>query len=207
VVIDFETTTPAGRRPEPIDVAAVSLRWAGTGFDEVGRYSALIQPPAHAPVTGFDTEQTGITADMVAAAPPAAEAMAALDATFKPDGPYLLVAHNAPTEAGLLYDHRDHCPLLAATSLIDTLRLARVAFPGLDTHRLDALLHHLHVPRPADRHRALADVEATAQVFARIIDEGIRARIWRSVAALRDDAGYRARAAEPEQGTLFGQPS
>jgi DNA polymerase-3 subunit epsilon len=204
VIIDFETTTPTGRRPEPIDVASVALRWQQGAFIETGRFSALIQPPAHAPVTRFDTEQTGITAAMVADQPPAPEVLAALDATLDDDHPRLLVAHNAPIEAGLLYDYRAHCARLALTPLLDTVRLARVIYPDLDTHRLDALLHHLQIHRPPDRHRALPDVEATAKVFERIIADGTRAGTWRSVAELRSDAGYTPRAVEPIQESLFG---
>jgi len=66
VVIDFEGDTPAGARPEPIEVAALFLEYGDDVWLQAGRYASLIRPPVHAPVTGFDTGQTGITAAMVA---------------------------------------------------------------------------------------------------------------------------------------------
>ncbi len=154
-VIDFEATTPVGARPEPIDVAAIQLRLNGGTWVQAGRFSQLMRPPQHAPLTPFDTAQTGITPQMVAAAEPAAVVLAALDAAFASDQPCLLVAHHASTEAGMLHDYRDHCPNLAHTDLLDTVKLARVLYPQLPSHKLDTLLAHLGIPQPPGRHRAL----------------------------------------------------
>jgi Exonuclease len=79
VVIDFESTTPAGHRTEPTEVAAIQLRVRDTRLIEIGRFCALMKPPEHAPVTRFDTKQTGITPWMVAHQPPASEVLADLD--------------------------------------------------------------------------------------------------------------------------------
>jgi DNA polymerase III subunit epsilon len=202
VVIDFEATTPAGHRPEPIDVAAVALRATGGGLREVSRFAGLIRPPGHAPVTPFDTEQTGITVAMVAERPAAAEVLAQLDSRLT-EPPYLLVAHNAPTEAGILYDYRLHCPTLATIDFLDTVRLARAVFPDLYSHRLDVLINHLGIRRPIDRHRAMPDVEITVAVFSRILAEGASTGRWRTLRQVREDGLYGARAGRPEQEALF----
>ncbi len=74
VVIDFETTTPSGARPEPIDVAALWLHARdGVPVRTGRRFQALIRPPAHAPVSASDTYQTGITPVMVASQPAASQ--------------------------------------------------------------------------------------------------------------------------------------
>ena len=104
---------------------------------EPARFTQLMRPPAHAPVTPFDTGQTGITPQMVATRPPASEVLAELDAWFTCPQPWLLVAHHAPTEAAVLYNYRQHCPRLAATHLLDPVRLARPRHP------------RPHPPRPA----------------------------------------------------------
>ncbi|MEV6595111.1 hypothetical protein [Streptomyces acidicola] len=59
VTVDFETLTPAGRRPSPIEVAAQARKLTpdGTWRDE-GRFEELIRPPQDVPVTGADTAQT-----------------------------------------------------------------------------------------------------------------------------------------------------
>ncbi|MGW5161189.1 exonuclease domain-containing protein [Nonomuraea wenchangensis] len=54
----------------------------------------------------------------------------------------------------------------AGIPLVCTVKLARLAYPELPRHNLDALLRHLRIPRPADRHRALPDVLVTVAVLA-----------------------------------------
>jgi len=200
VVIDFEATTPRGRRPEPIEVAAMAIRVTSPSGPalEVARFSELIRPPDHAPITAFDTGQTGITPEMVADRPDAREVLAELDAHLTAP-PYLLVAHNAPTEAGLLYDYRDACPTLAHIDLLDTVPLARAAYPELPSHRLDVLMQHLAIATRPDRHRALADVEITAQLFTTLV----RTTTFPTLSELRRVGLRRARANEPSQESLF----
>ncbi|MGH3489022.1 MAG: 3'-5' exonuclease [Actinopolymorphaceae bacterium] len=136
---------------------------------------------------------------------PAAEVLAKLDADVQLGPSSVLVAHHAPAEAGILYAYRRHCPRLAATHLLDTVRLGRAAYPDLHSHSLDMLIHHLRLRRPANRHRAMADVEVTAKVFAALLAHGARTGLWTRLRDLRDVAGYEAKATRPEQGTLFDE--
>jgi DNA polymerase III epsilon subunit-like protein len=202
-VIDFEATTPAGRRPEPIDVAIIQIRLDSGRWAEAGRFSKLMCPPPHAPVTPFDTAQTGITPQMTATAEPAAVVLAELDATFPGDQPRLLVAHHASTEAGILHDYRDHCPRLAHTDLLDTVRLARVLYPHLPSHKLDTLLAYLGIPQPPGRHRALPDVQATAHVFCEMLAYADKSLTWASLRDLRRAGLVVAKANRPQQDGLF----
>ncbi|GLY33400.1 hypothetical protein Kisp02_67650 [Kineosporia sp. NBRC 101731] len=198
VVIDFEGTTPKGYRPEPIDVAVVQIGLKDGRLQRGDQFQALMCPPVHAPLTPMGTDRTGITAAMLVGQPPARTVLSRLDATLM-QPPYLLVAHHAPTEAGILYDYRDACPRLAATMVLDTVRMARIVYPQLPTHRLDMLLLHLNIPRPHDRHRAMPDVQVTATLFVQMLREGP----WRSLSDLCKDAGYPAKAAQPFQEELF----
>ncbi len=203
-VIDFETTTPRGYSPEPIEVAVISLRAHGTQLTETARFTELMRPPGHAPVTPFDTGQTGITTQMLATMPPASQVLAKLDTWLTSPQPWLLVAHHAPTEAAVLYNYRKCCPRLAATHLLDTVRLSRAVYPGLHSHGLDVLRDHLKIPRPPDRHRPLPDTQVTVQLFRRLIDEGAQAGLWDTLRQVRKAGGYEARATRPRQETLFG---
>lgn len=203
-VIDFEATTPRGHRPEPIEVAVISLRAQGTELTEVARFTALMQPPSHAPITPMDTAQTGIAPHMVAAMPPADEVLAKLDACLTSPQPWLMVAHHAPTESGILYDYRQHCPRLAMTDFLDTVRLSRAIYPGLHSHGLDALRDHLKIPPPPGRHRALPDTQLTATLFIRLISEGAQAALWGNLREIRKVGGCKAKASMPRQETLFG---
>ncbi|MBC8091777.1 MAG: 3'-5' exonuclease [Pseudonocardia sp.] len=200
-VLDFEYTTPTGAPPEPIEVAVQTLHARDGELRRGWTWQALIRPPEHAALTPFDTHQTGITATMLADRPPAAQVLAALDAQFTDIDPLVLVAHSASAEGRILYDQRAHCPHLAHTDLLDTVRLARDRHPDLLRHNLDTLAAHLRIPVPAARHRAMPDVQLTVDVLLALINNEIH---WPDLRALRTVAGYPARAAQPEQGALFG---
>jgi DNA polymerase-3 subunit epsilon len=200
LVIDFEASTPAGSPSEPIEVGAVLLRLAGTALVEVRRFEALMRPPAHAPVTIF---QTGITAAMVADCPPAATVLAAFDATLS-DPPYVTVAHHAATEAGILARYAAACPTLAAAPMLCTRNLARHAYPGLASYSLDTLLNHTQIPIPAARHRALPDAAATAALLPRLLTDGAARHRWSRLHQLLNLAGRPAPSTTAaEQTTLF----
>jgi DNA polymerase-3 subunit epsilon len=171
VVIDFEYTTPTGARPEPIEVAVQAVKIREGSLERIASWEALMRPPQHAEPTTFDTNQTGITLEMLADRPPAAEVLAELDRQFTA-GPYLLIAHNAPAEARILHTFREHCPHLARIDLLDTVRLAKNLYPDLPRHTLDELLAHLKIPTPRHRHRAMPDVQATVDVLAHLIHDG-----------------------------------
>jgi DNA polymerase III epsilon subunit-like protein len=201
IVLDFEGTTPRGYSPEPIEVAAVALRRDGDRWRQTWSFEALMKPPPHAPVTSFEAAQSGITAAMVAHRPGAATVLAEFD-THLTDGPYRLVAHNAATEGGMIYRYRDHCPALAGTHLLDTVKLARALLPDTPGLSLDALIEHLRLPRPARRHRAMPDVEATIALFERLIDVAA-ARGVRTLPDLVRTCGSVAKATLPVQDSIF----
>ncbi|MGH3922922.1 MAG: 3'-5' exonuclease [Pseudonocardiaceae bacterium] len=190
LVIDFEALTPAGRAPEPVEVAAIMLECAASGeLAKTTRFESLMRPPAEVPVTWRD-QASGITPAMLADAPPASEVMAALDRLLPaPDNreaswPYRLVAHSAGTERTLIFGQREHCPVLAATPLLDSVRLARAALRGLSRHGLSELARYLQIPIPTGWHRAMADVELTVVVLIRLLEQGP----WRSLHDLERDA-------------------
>ncbi|MER6349774.1 3'-5' exonuclease [Streptomyces sp. NPDC001595] len=131
---------------------------------ETGRFEDLMRPPADVPVTARDVQLKGITQRMLTSVAPVAVVMARLEARLTTP-PYRLVAHHAFTEAGIIARQAEHCPVLAATPLLDTLRLAKAVVPGLGSYGLDSLLGHFGIPKPAGRHRAMPDVEVTAQVL------------------------------------------
>lgn len=198
-VIDFEYTTPTGAAKEPIEVAVQTLRVEDGQLVRAARGEALMRPPAHAELTSSDTAQTGITPAMLADRPAAAEVLAGLDRRFTA-GPYVLVAHHAPAEASILTAYREHCPNLARLEFLDTVRLARNLYPDLPGHGLDELLHHLRIPTPTDRHRAMPDVQLTTDLFIRMITDSA----WTGLTELRAYAGYKPAGARPEQTVLFG---
>jgi DNA polymerase-3 subunit epsilon len=203
VVIDFEATTPKGARPEPIEVAALAAQdTGGTGLTETARFCELIQPPAHAPITPRDTAENGLRPADVAEARSAGAVLADLDRWLAAP-PCLLVAHSAHVEAGLLYDYREHCPKLATTPVIDTVKLARSTLPGLISYGLDHLMFQLSIPRPPDRHRAMPDVEATTEMFRRLLAQANQTDLYADLGQLTKAIALVPRASRPQQDALF----
>jgi DNA polymerase III subunit epsilon len=200
--INFEATTPAGYPAQPIEVAALALCYRQRAWERGGTSTSLIRPPAFAPVTPADTAQTGLTPDQLRQAPAPAEALGALDRRFIA-GPYLLVAQHAATEAGIIYNQREHCPALARIDFIDTIPLARQIVSGLPNYKLDTLLARFSIKQPADRHRAGADVEVTAQVFFHLIRAADDMPQFADLAALVKTAGRTAKCNIPAQAKLF----
>ncbi|TMR37899.1 3'-5' exonuclease [Nonomuraea zeae] len=144
--------------------------------------------PPDVPVTELFVTHTGITAAMLARAAPAAQVMARLEARLNAP-PYRLVAHSAHTEATLIGGQRRHCPTLAAIPLICTVKLARALLPELRSHKLDLVARRLGLALPADRHRAMPDVELTSKVFTRLTVDGVRTGRWRTLLELQRVGG------------------
>jgi len=210
VVIDFEAVTPRGRRPEPVEVAALAGVITPEGWSETGRFETFIEPPADVPVVDLDNPLTGITRSMLAGAPTAAVALKALeDRLTRP--PYFLVAQGAHAEAGLIHDQAAACPTLARIPLLCTVRMAKKLLPDLPRHRLDDLMAHLRVPTPAGRrHRAMPDVEATRDVFLSLLRIGAESGVFTSLPRLQKVAEITpksvledAKARAPRQEGLF----
>ncbi|GAA2718490.1 MULTISPECIES: 3'-5' exonuclease [Streptomyces] len=203
VVIDFETTTPSGYPAQPIEVAALALRYEKGMWRETGRSTSLIRPPAFAPVTPADTAQTGLTPEQLRHAPTPADVLGALDRRFVAGNQYLLVAQHAATEANVIHHQREHCPALAHVDFLDTIPLAKHLVPGLANYKLDTLLARFSIQQPADRHRAYADVDVTAQVFTRLITAADGSPQLSDLAALVKIAGRTAKCNQPVQSGLF----
>lgn len=161
-VIDFETTglSPAmGDRAT--EIAIVLLE----GTKVVGRFQSLMN--AGVRISPFIEDYTGISNEMVRAAPPAAEVMAEA-ARFVQDAP--LVAHNASfdqrfwaAELGRLGGGARTNPSFACTML-----LSRRLYPQVGSYRLDSLASFHSLPSAGRAHRAMADAEVAAALLCRI---------------------------------------
>ena len=161
--VDTETSGSSPADARVIELATVSL----CRGEVVGRFESLIDTGAHIP--GWITRLTGITRRMLVGAPTPEVAYAAWDDFLARTGQGAFVAHNAAFDWGFLTAEyrrlerewpfqRQHC----------TVRLARHCLPQLPSRSLATLIEHYGIEVDA-RHRALADAEATAEVFNRLI--------------------------------------
>ncbi|MDN3919206.1 3'-5' exonuclease [Roseateles violae] len=161
-VIDFETTglspTGGGRATE---IAAVLLR----DGQLVDSYQSLMNSGAWVPP--FIEQLTGISNEMLAAAPPAATVMREV-ARFTQGCP--LVAHNAAFDRGFWQAElaRAGCEPDPAHQFACTLLLARRLYPEAPNCRLGTLAAHHRLPATGRAHRALADAQMAALLLARM---------------------------------------
>lgn len=157
VVFDLETTGSSAREGGITELGALKLVRGRV----VDRFSTLVNPGR--PIEPFVVKLTGITDEMVAGAPPAAEVIPRFEEFAEGS---VLVAHNSSFDCSFLAAARGGRGL--PNPVLDTLRLARLLVPGLRRYRLSALASHFGV-RQAPNHRALADAAATAGVFLRLL--------------------------------------
>lgn len=161
VVLDIETTGFSKVEDSIIEIAAVRVR----GGAETGRYDALVK--AEVPLPLDIQALTGITPDMLSDAPHIREVLPGfLD--FIGGDP--LVGHNiASFDLPFLQYKAQRLGLKILNSAIDTLPLARKAYPELPRYTLAFLKEALDITVPIS-HRALPDVLATAELYKRCAD-------------------------------------
>jgi DNA polymerase III subunit epsilon len=161
VILDFETT---GLRPHEGDrITEVGLVRIDGGHI-VARYQSLANCDVQVP--RFITSYTGITQEMVDAAPPVRTVMREV-AEFIGDTP--VVAHSASfDERFFMTECRRQRMSPAIDSFLCSMRIARRIYPHLDSHALGVLAHALKLPRSGAAHRAAVDAETTAQLMLKI---------------------------------------
>jgi DNA polymerase III epsilon subunit-like protein len=161
VVVDVEGN--GQQPPEIVELAAATIT-----DGELRKPMSWLVKPAR-PISGLVTRKVhGITNADVADAPALAEIRAEVEALLA--GRWM-VAHNAHVEAELL---ARQLPNYQPAGILDTLRLARVLWPGRPSYGLDALIQQERLDPSAvttsRRHRAAYDAWATAQLLLRLLD-------------------------------------
>ena len=110
--------------------------------------------------------------------------------------PYLhrqaVVAHNSAFDVSVLeYSCRDFGVPIPAFHCLCSVKLARVAWPQLERHKLDHVAAHFGIP--LNHHDALSDARACAEITVRALQSG--AKIQLSFKQRELTAGLAARAA------------
>lgn len=155
-VLDVETTGLSAGTDKIIEIAVVLYE----NGDEVNELDTLVNPGVEIPQR--ITQLTGISDADVADAPNLAEVMLAVKEMI--DG-IPVVAHNAGFDMKFLAAAFDELDMKADIEYIDTLAMARKAYPGMPNHKLDTLIKELNLLDHPQTHRALDDVLATRKLY------------------------------------------
>ncbi|UTH75033.1 exonuclease domain-containing protein [Chromobacterium sp. IIBBL 290-4] len=148
-IVDLETTGGNIARDRITEVGLVLI-----DGERVERLSWLVNPGQ--PIPPFIENMTGISNEMVAAAPPFAELADGLLATLQGR---LLLAHNARFDYGFLRNEFRRAGMRFQARALCTVKLSRRLYPQHFKHSLDSLIARHGIEMP-ERHRALADAEA-----------------------------------------------
>ncbi|MBT5022345.1 hypothetical protein HOK51_02725 [Candidatus Woesearchaeota archaeon] len=168
-IIDIETTGLSKHRHNITEIAAARMHKGKI----VDKFQTLVNPQVKIP--RFITRLTGIDNELVKDAPKICEA---LPDFIKFLGDNVFVAHNATFDYGFLHHncktHHDHTLL---NEKVCTRKIATRLLPDLHRKRLGDLCEYFDVTN-VQAHRAMADVEATAEVFKHMLtkldDAGIK---------------------------------
>lgn len=184
VVLDTETT---GLHPETDRIIEIACRKYINGT-VVDTLSTLVDPGIRLP--SKITNITGLVDSDLKGAP-YFSAIAQRVKGFIGDFP--VVAHNAQFDADFVTSEAARCGVTLGFSYIDTVKLAREAFPGQQNYKLNTLIQSFGLLDHEQDHRALSDVDATAKLY-RLCRERIPARKaeaeqeWQR--EMRDDRAY-----------------
>lgn len=175
--VDVETTGSSPARERVTEVGVVSVEADGDEL-RVSEWSSLVNPGV--PIPGEIQWLTGITNEMVRAAPPfsaLAEELAARlhDAVF--------VAHNVRFDYGFLRAEFARCGLKWRAPTLCTVRLSRLLYPDRAPHSLDAIVSRFDLEGEL-RHRALGDARVLWRFVQRLVAVHGRAEVEHTVERL-----------------------
>lgn len=175
--VDVETTGGSPARARVTEVGVVRVDFEGEDV-RVDEWSTLVNPGM--PIPTEIQWLTGITHEMVRAAPPFAE-IAQL--VFDRLEGAIFVAHNARFDYGFLRAEFHRAGLSFNARTLCTVRLSRYLYPDRSPHTLDAIIARFNLDGEP-RHRALGDARVLWRLLQRLSDRHTPAEIEFAVHAL-----------------------
>ena len=162
VVLDVETTGLKPYRQRIIEIGAIRYSHG----QRVDVFSTLIDPERRVP--SYISQLTGIDESMLVGAPRFAQVAGDLRRFI---GESLIVGYNVGFDVGFINAELKRAGLMTLINeTLDLLPLATQLVPGVRRPGLDGLCRALDIAQ-RERHRAMADAEATSLVFGRILEQ------------------------------------
>ena len=152
--IDTETTGLTND-DDILQIAAVKID--SDTWDITERFTSLVKP--RAPITPAAELIHGISYDMVKNAPRLEDVLSSSRLKVLISEADVVFGHNVSFDIRFI-----GLELFQDKKVLDTLHLARVAWPMLRSHRLQTLVQHLGLPSRS-AHDALGDVESCVDVL------------------------------------------
>ena len=160
-VVDIETTGLSKHYHQITEIAAARLR----NGKITKTFQSLVNPETKIP--DFITRLTGIDNEMVKGAPVIKDVMPKFQNFL---GENVLVAHCATFDYGFLDTKlRKHYDIGLDNDRLCTRKLANRIIPDLKRKRLTDLCQYFNI-KNTQAHRAMSDVNATAEVFTNMLD-------------------------------------
>jgi DNA polymerase-3 subunit epsilon len=172
--VDLETTGGDARRHRVIEVGIVELDADGSARE----WSTLVNP--RCPIPPYIEAFTGISNDMVAAAPAFGEIAEEVERRLKGR---LFVAHNARFDFGFLRQEFQRLGRRWRADVLCTVKLSRLLYPREARHNLDAVMAR-HGLDTAARHRALGDACVLRDFWKKLRTEWPAERLAEALAEL-----------------------
>ena len=172
--VDLETTGGDAARHRITEVAVVRVQ----NGELVDEWSSLVNPEC--PIPAHIAAFTGISDDMVAAAPRFAEIAA--EVLRKLEGA-VFVAHNARFDYSFLRSEFRRLDMPFSAKILCTVKLSRRLFPEHVRHNLDAVMERHGLVCNA-RHRALGDAQVLRDFWFKLRREVPEAALGATVQSL-----------------------
>lgn len=198
VVIDVETA--CSRVSSICQIGIVGFRDGAVAFE----YETLLDPCDH--FSSFNTRIHGIAADHVAGKPRFTDVHDIIDGHLTGR---TTVAHSYFDKGALAAACRVHDRTMIDTTWLDSVRVAKRAWPELPSHKLNIVSKHLGIP--LRHHDALSDARAAGMIVVKAIEHtGIPLTGWLAPPARQRAAPAPLPAADgPLKGhrvAILGQP-
>jgi DNA polymerase-3 subunit epsilon len=162
VVLDVETTGLKPFRQRIIEVGAIRYSHG----QRVDIFSTLVNPERRVPA--YIAQLTGIDESMLVGAPVFTHVAPEL---IRFVGDSLIVGYNVGFDIRFINAELKRCgQMQLINESLDLLPLASQLVPGIRRPGLDGLCRALGIDQ-RERHRAMADAEATSMVFCRVLEE------------------------------------
>lgn len=197
VVVDVETA--CSRVSSICQIGIVGFR----DGQEVMAYESLIDPRDH--FSSFNTRIHGIRADHVLGKPSFDDLHPTISEHLTGR---ITVAHSSFDKGALAAACRVHDRTMIETRWVDSVRVAKRAWPHLPSHRLNVLSTYLGIDHK--HHDALSDARAAGMVIVKAVDHtGIDLQGWMTQPKVKASSAPKPAIAGPLKGervAILGEP-